>query len=179
MVCPDCGGAGHHYEIDPAEPVLPLAEAFPNQAFDAIALAGFANLALRNCQAQAGIGFAIGPCEQGQPAVRGLERLLENTMKIGGRGEAEGSGEPETGGYQTSDGQPFTTLGTAGLDDIPATPGPHPDSESVSPYTLDFARLVCSFHLEFLPAAGHTERAGMLRQRRHPVNPVDGYGVAV
>lgn len=146
MVCLGRGGAGHYYEIDPAEPVLPLAETFPNQALDAIALVGFANLAFRDRQAKARIGFTIGSREQGQPAICGFERLRENPLELGGRSQAEGSGEPEAGGFQASDGQSLAPFGTAGIDDVPAIMGPHPGTKAVGPYALDLTGLIGSFH---------------------------------
>lgn len=85
MVCLECGAARHHYEVDSAELLLTLAEALSNQAFEAVAVMGFADVLLGDCQAQTWEGFAVGSCQHGQPAVRGFAWLLENPLEIGGR----------------------------------------------------------------------------------------------
>lgn len=63
MVCLDCGGAGHYYEIDSAERLLRLAEAFPNQALDAVAIMGFADMSLGDRQPETRIRSAVGSCQ--------------------------------------------------------------------------------------------------------------------
>lgn len=85
MVCLGCGAACHHYEIDPAESMLPQAETFSNQAFQAVAIGGLAYVSLGNRQPEARIRLAVAARQHDEPAVRGLARLLENPLEVGGR----------------------------------------------------------------------------------------------
>jgi hypothetical protein len=72
MVGLKCGAARHDYDIEPAESVLPQTETFSNEALDAVAVGGFADLSFGDRQPEARIGFTVGSCENGQPAVRGF-----------------------------------------------------------------------------------------------------------
>ena len=51
-----------------------------------------------------------------------------------------------TGARYELHGQSFSASGPARLDDVPATPGPHPDTKTVLAFSFYFAWLVCAFH---------------------------------
>ena len=70
MVGLKCGATRHDYEIEPAEGVLPQAEAFPDQALDEVTVGGSTDLSFGNRQPEARISFTVGSCEHGQPAIR-------------------------------------------------------------------------------------------------------------
>lgn len=65
MVCLKCGATRHDYEIESAEAVLPQAEAFPDEALDAVAVVGFTDLPFGDRQPEARMGFTVGSCEYG------------------------------------------------------------------------------------------------------------------
>ena len=146
MVGLKCGAARHDYEIDPAEGLLPQPETFPDEALDAVAVGGFADLSFGNRQPEARIRFAVGSREHGQPAVRGLQWIIENPLEIGCRIQSAGLGKTMAVALQALHGQPLAALGPAGIDHGAATARLHAGAEAVGAHALDLAGLPSSFH---------------------------------
>ncbi len=139
--------AGQHHQVQPLQKRLMLAKALPDQALDAIAAGGPAQVLLGNGQSQAGPGLPRGAVEDGEITVTGACRLLEDPPVIGTRQQAGTARKAlRADGAVSSGRQASASLGPAGIDHLAATLGGHACAEAVGAGALQVAGLECAFH---------------------------------
>jgi len=94
MICLNCGGPSHYYDIDAGELMLLLTECFAGQPLDPVPVAGPLDLPFGYGQAQSRVVSVVGSGQYGQVAIRRFGRSGENLAERRCGGQAARFGKP-------------------------------------------------------------------------------------
>ena len=146
-----CGRPSHQNHIDRRKILTVMPKGFPRNAFNPIAIHGSGCYPLADRQPQTCRLFGGPVCEKRKMAVGNALGVAKDTPKITGCQQPRGPGKTRsTGRHEQPTGQlgcqTRATFGTPSLDHLAAILGRHAGAKTVSPFALDYARLIGALH---------------------------------